>query len=361
MAEIAITPARRRRVPFIGSLSSVSGGGKTYSALLLAAGLAGRGKGKKGGKIGFLDTENGRGLMYADDPDIIEALGAREDGYADYDYAELREPFAPGRYTEHIQAFEKFGIEVLVIDSVSHEWEGSGGCTEIAENNKLGGLPNWARAKREHKRMMNYVLASQMHIIFCVRAREKTAILKDEKGKEHFVPQGIVPVTEKNFIYEMTLSLSLEEGTHRPLVTKCPAPLRALFSGAEPLVTKAMGEKLRVWVESGSAGATVASGARIAEQVAEYWKQGADSFVEFFAGLTADDRDLAFPKLSKEQKTMIRFDQLRAEMESAGIPQKFHDILGAHGFERIGEITPAKYAAVGEEMKTAIADCQKVA
>jgi len=88
---------------------------------------------------------------------------------------------------------------VLVVDSSSHEWEGIGGCCDIAENNKLRGMPNWALAKKEHKKFLNRALLSSMHIIFCLRAREKTKILKID-GKETFVPQGIQP-SARNLLF----------------------------------------------------------------------------------------------------------------------------------------------------------------
>ena len=159
--------AVRKSVPLLISIAGTSGSGKTYSALLMAAGLAG-----PKGRVGFLDTENGRGSMYADSPGIIEALPAG------YEIMELDAPFTPQRYTEAIEAAEKSGINVLVVDSATHEWEGIGGCAEMAENNKLGGQPNWAMAKRAHKRFVNRALASSMHIIFCLRARDKVKMVK---------------------------------------------------------------------------------------------------------------------------------------------------------------------------------------
>src|ERR1700704_2678421 len=102
---LPITPAKRKSVPMLISLAGVSGSGKTYSALLLAAGLAGN-----KGTIGFLDTENGRGSMYADSPGLKTAL---PNGY---EIAEMREPFSPARYTDAVESFQKHGCRVLVID-----------------------------------------------------------------------------------------------------------------------------------------------------------------------------------------------------------------------------------------------------
>jgi hypothetical protein len=297
-----ITPAKRKAVPMLISLSGVSGSGKTYSALLLAAGLAGK------GPVGFLDTENGRGSMYADSPGIMAALS---DGY---EIAEMKEPFTPSRYSEAVEAFEEHGCKVLVIDSMTHEWEGHGGCSDLAENNKLKGTPNWILAKREHKRMMNHLLASGMHLIFCLRAREKIKVAREEKGKEQFIPIGLQPIQEKNFTFEMTLSLLLEEGTHRPIVTKCPEPLLPLFVGEQPLVTKEMGRKLRAWAEGGAP--AVEDPETLFRQGVEYAAQGTAAYVEFWDTLTVKQRSILLPK-HDENKELARMADDRQKQASA--------------------------------------------
>jgi DNA replication protein DnaC len=80
--------------------------------------------------------------MYADDPIIIAAMpGGR------YLRHEMTEPFSPEKYGQAIKAAASEGVTALVIDSATHEWEGLGGCKDIAEKNKLRGLPNWALAE----------------------------------------------------------------------------------------------------------------------------------------------------------------------------------------------------------------------
>lgn len=231
-----IKKAKRQAVPMLISIASPSGYGKTYSALLMASGLVG-----DNGKVGFIDTEKGRGSMYADDADLLSSLPQG------YDVIEVEEPFTPEKYIEAIRAFKDY--DVIVIDSGTHEWEGSGGCQDIAENNKLRSLPNWAKAKMEHKKFMNCLTQASQHIIVCLRAREKT---KPEKinGKIEMVECGIQPVCEKNFMFEMTLSMMLAEN-HKPILTKCPKPLKPLFEGEQAIITKALGEKLKAWSEGG--------------------------------------------------------------------------------------------------------------
>lgn len=290
------------------SLASVSGGGKTFSSLLLAAGLAG-----PGGKVGFLDTENGRGSMYADSPTIQAALPQG------YQIAEMREPFAPARYSQAVDAFEAAGCKVLVIDSQTHEWEGYGGCADIAENNKLRGMPNWAKAKMEHKRMMNHLLASKMHLIFCLRARDKVKIakvMKDGREREEIIPIGLQPIQEKNFTFEMTLSLLLDEHTHRPTVTKCPEPLLHLFQGEQPLVTKAMGEKLREWAEAGAA--VPDDPTALIEQARTNAAQGTSAYQKYWSTLTGKQKNKIGVAEHEKNKELARMADDRNREENMG-------------------------------------------
>lgn len=300
---INIQKAARKAVRLLISVAGPSGSGKTYSSLLLAAGLAG-----EGGMVGFLDTENGRGSMYADSPGIQAALPQG------YHVAELREPFEPPRYTEAVEAFEATGCKVLVIDSMTHEWEGEGGCSDIAENNKLRGMPNWAKAKMMHKRMMNNLLASNMHIIFCLRARDKVKIAKVE-GKEQVIQLGMQAVQEKNFVYEMTLSLLLDEQTKRPTVTKCPEPLLPLFAGEQTLVTKQMGVKLLEWAEGGAKAAPVTEEA-LSDQARAYAVQGTQAYKDFWLTLPGAHQQL-IKHLHDENKELARMaDEFKARQET---------------------------------------------
>lgn len=298
--------ASRKAVPMLISVASVSGGGKTYSSLLLASGLAG-----PHGRVGFIDTENGRGEMYADSPGIRAAL---PNGY---EYVRFDPPFSPVRYIEHIEAAEKAGINVCVIDSTSHEWEGIGGACEIAEKNPLGRMPNWSKAKIEHKRFLNHCLSTNMHLIFCLRAREKVKVFKkgdfiitgvpapgafeDEQleraEKDTIVSLGVQAVTEKNFVFEMLLSLYLDEHTHFAMPTKVPEPLQPLFTGKR-LLTKEDGERIRLWNESGATGDPNEQLIKRSRTAAE---SGMVKYREFYGSLTAAQRK-ALASVHEENK-----------------------------------------------------------
>src|SRR4051812_8726433 len=110
---LTLRKAAREKTKIRIGLSGPSGSGKTYSALLVASGMA------SWEKIAVIDTENGS-------TDLYSHLG-------DYSVITLTAPFSPERYIEAIAACEAAGMDVIVIDSVTHEWDGKGGCLESNE------------------------------------------------------------------------------------------------------------------------------------------------------------------------------------------------------------------------------------
>lgn len=239
MAVINIRKAQREGARLVIGLAGISGSGKTRTALELAFGLANF----NADKVGFLDTENRRGSLYAD------VLASDKGEVQQFWIGDLEPPFSPQRYIDAILEFQKAGVEVLVIDSISHEWEGQGGCEEIAETNKLRGQANWAMAKREHKRFMNALLQSNMHVICCIRAREKIKQQKGTDGKIEIIPLGIMPVTEKNVMFEMTASLMMWDAGQSQQVMKCPSELMDVLGRESGYLTPQDGKSLRDWVD----------------------------------------------------------------------------------------------------------------
>lgn len=221
-----VRTAERQGARLLIQLSGVSGSGKTYTALQLAYGLAGG----DARKIVLIDTENRRGSLYAN------ALPAP------FNIIDFYAPFSPERYMQAIDAAIAAGAEVVVIDSVTHEWEGPGGCQEIANATRF---PDWKRAKAEHKKFMTHMLQSPAHIIACTRAREKTDFTDPKNPK----PLGIQPIQEQNFSYEATVSLMMQDQGHRQDVLKCPAELVQILGRGTGYITPDDGRALRAWVD----------------------------------------------------------------------------------------------------------------
>jgi len=238
MTIFQIEEAQREGARLVIGLGGVSGGGKTYTALQLAYGMANY----NSKKVGFVCSENKRGRLYSDS--LIDPATGEVQRFL---IGDLTAPFSPQRYIDAIDAFVKAGVEVLVIDSVSHEYEGIGGLEDIAQAGNPKN-PNWAKAKGEHKRFMNALLQSPLHIIACMRAREKT---KQEmvNGKLQYVPLGVMPIQEKNFSFELTASLMMWNEGKSQEVLKCPSELRDILGRQEGYITAADGAALRAWVD----------------------------------------------------------------------------------------------------------------
>lgn len=235
MGIIDIKPVQREGARILIMLCGVSGCGKSYTAIQLAYGLANG----NAAKVGFLDTENGRGKFYAD---TVQSP---------FLYGELKPPFSPDRYIQAIDEFAKAGVEVLILDSGTHEFEGIGGIQDIAEagNPKI---PNWNRAKAQHKRFMSALLNSPMHIILCLRAREKAKPEKqviDGREKTVYVDLGLQPITEKNVVFEATASLMLHDQGRRQEQLKVPAALQSILGRGGDYLTEKDGRALRAWVD----------------------------------------------------------------------------------------------------------------
>lgn len=223
-----IHEARREGARLLIQLSGVSGSGKTYTALQLAYGLTGN----DGSKIIGIDTENRRMSLYAD---------ALPNG-AKFRTLDFYAPFSPKRYIEAIDAACKAGAEVIVIDSVTHEWESEGGCEWIANQARF---PDWKTAKAEHKRFMTFMLQCPAHIIACTRAREKV----DFSDPKNPVSLGIQPIQEKNFSFEATVSLMMLDQGKRQDVLKCPAELQSILGRGKGYITPEDGARLREWID----------------------------------------------------------------------------------------------------------------
>lgn len=266
----------------------LSGGGKTYSSLLLAKGMAGGDM----SKVGVIDTENRRSELYSDIPAI-----------AGFKVIDLQKPFSPMRYIEAIKAFEQAGVEVIIIDSITHEWNGAGGVLEMVEKGtSRNSFANWMTPKKKHNEFFNALLQSKCHIIPCFRAKNKSKQVKNPlTGKLEIVDVGIQPIQQEDMIYDMTLSFLIDEKTINYI--KMPDQLRASFPEGQ-MMNEAMGKKLREWV---------AGGDLVDERLEDLKRSGRDaadggyeSLRIWFSGLSHEDKSLIKPFSDDELKSIAR-------------------------------------------------------
>jgi hypothetical protein len=232
MGVITIRKAERQGARGVFGFAGPSGSGKTLSALYFAWGLANG----NASKVGFLDTENRRGSLYAD------KLVGKDDKIHRFLIGDLAPPHSPQRYIQAINEFQAAGVEVVVVDSVTHSWEGIGGCEEIAEK---AGKMGWKKGKAEHKKFMNVLLQCNMHVICCIRAREKM----DFRNPSKPVSMGIQPICEKNFMFEMTASIMMGNEGRSQYTLKCPEDLRPFLGRGNDYITAKDGLGVRKWID----------------------------------------------------------------------------------------------------------------
>jgi hypothetical protein len=219
--------ATRKKAKIRLGLSAVSGGGKTYSAILIAKGLVG-----DLSKVAILDNENGSADLYAH-------LG-------DFNVLPLTAPFTPERYIEAIKSCEKAGMEVIIVDSISHEWDGKGGCLEIVES--LGGkYQDWAKVTPRHQAFIDAIIHSPSHIITTVRRKQDYEMIK-EGNKIRIEKAGLKEITREGFEYELTINLELDT-RHNATASKDRTQLFMNKTAFVP--SEKTGELIANWCEQG--------------------------------------------------------------------------------------------------------------
>jgi hypothetical protein len=209
------------------ALQGPAGSGKTLSALYIALGL--------GGKIGMADTEKESGSLYSDK--------------AEYDILVLTAPFTPERYIEAIKTAEVAGYEVLIIDSISHEWFGEGGCLEM--HDKIASASGnsftaWNKVTPRHNKFVEAMLQSPCHIIATMRSKDEYAQVQGDDGKAKVKKLGMAPIQRGGMDYEFTVVLDLTT-EHLATATK---DRTGLFDGQMFIPTVETGKQLLAWLMS---------------------------------------------------------------------------------------------------------------
>lgn len=222
--------ATRKKAKIRLGLSAISGGGKTYSSLLIAKGMANGDL----SKVAIIDTENGSGDLYAN-------LG-------DYNVFTLEAPYEPERYIKAIKECENAGMEVIIIDSITHEWDGKGGILDISNSMAGNSYTNWAKLTPRHQSFIDAILQSKCHIITTVRRKQDYEMTTNSNGK--LVPQkiGLKEVTREGFEYELTVNLELDTKHN----ASCSKDRTGLFADKPEFIpSEETGKMLLDWCETG--------------------------------------------------------------------------------------------------------------
>ena len=223
MRKFEFVPAEKSQLKARILISGAAGSGKTIAALELASAL--------GGRVAVIDTENGSAALYSDK--------------YKFEMLNLQPPYPPEDFVQAIKVAENGGFDVIVVDGITPEWSGSGGCLDL--HTKLGGrFQDWAKVTPRHRSFIQKILECSTHIICTCRSKQGYAM--DEQSKK-VTKLGMAPEQRDGLDYEMTLVFNIVNQTHLAEATK---DRTGLFDGKQFLISKNTGLEILEWLNSGT-------------------------------------------------------------------------------------------------------------
>lgn len=228
----AFTPATKSSARLRLALFGPSGSGKTYTALSVASGLA------DGGTVAVIDTEHGSASLYADE-------------FA-FDVNEMSAPYDPRRYVRGIQMAADAGYDVVVVDSITHAWNGTGGVLELVDDEKArqrGGndFTAWKVGTKIWRDLLDVIIAAPVHVIVTARSKTSYVIEMDDRGKSKPRKVGLAPEARDGIEYEFTCVGELDPD-HRMVVTK--SRMAVLADRVIDRPGRDLGVELLAWLNS---------------------------------------------------------------------------------------------------------------
>jgi hypothetical protein len=361
---IRFTPVTEINDPLTLSigLSGGSGTGKTYSALLMARGIAETVTGHAGAKIGYVDTENRRALHYKHAfPEMMHFDFQAVDGGGNV------VGFGPERWIEVIDAAEAEGLPVVILDSFSHAWEGVGGVLDLHAqtlDRLTGGNDDlkdrrsqlaWAEVKPRYRRLIDRIVRAKTNIIICTRAKpvmqkgfgNNATNARKTKTRREDVPWD--PASDADLMFEMTTMVILD-----PSAPGCPVYQIKVADQFKGLLDP----RRPMGVETGRAMAEWAKGQGDAQRQKELLDQARDearkgkaAFTEFWNG--AD---------GKANRALLRtiLEECQGLAKAADAAQQANDDDPFDSPEDLSP-TPEDMARAEEEALAEIAERDRVA
>lgn len=207
-------------------LAGSSGSGKSYSALRLGTGIAK----KSNGKMAAIDTENGRIRYYANE--------------FDFDDLQLEAPYTPEKYVEAINDAVDNDYTVLIVDSITHEWDY---CLDVHSKMPGNSYTNWSKITPRHDKLMEKILQSSIHVIATVRGKDEY-VLEEKNGKQVPKKVGLGYKQRDNTEYNYTVTFNIDQQTHVASIMKDNTHL---FEDRYEVLTEKDGENLFAWANDG--------------------------------------------------------------------------------------------------------------
>lgn len=208
-----------------------SGSGKTYTGLAIASALA------DGAPIAVVDTEHGSASKYAD--------------LFSFDVAEMHPPFHPDKFVQAIQDAAAAGYAVIILDSLTHAWSGTGGMLDLIDEiakRKTGGnsFAAWKDGTPIQNRLIDAIVSAPIHVIATIRSKQDYVQDKDDRGKTVVRKVGMAAQQREGFEYEFDVAFDMDIDNNAIVSkTRCPALTGRVFSKPGRDVANILAEWLR--------------------------------------------------------------------------------------------------------------------
>ena len=213
------------------AIDGPTGAGKTWTSLEVARELVG-----DEGTILLIDTEDGSSGLYGD--------------IYDFDVVEFEAPYDPRDLRQAIKQFSK-DYDCIIVDSLTHFWNGEGGVTDIVDraskkmgNNKWAG---WSEGTPAQRDMVEAITSAPCHIITTMRSKMETVMGEDGK----VVKLGMSPEQRSGIEYEFTVVGDMDH-QHAMTISKsrCDAVADKLYRKGH---TIEVATTLRNWLDGNAA------------------------------------------------------------------------------------------------------------
>ena len=232
MAKINLTiqHAKKEQIFVKALIGGPSGSGKSYSALRVATGIAGR-EGE-GTKIGYIGTEGMRDKLYANE--------------FDYDLISLEE-YSPDYYEAAIDAFLEAGYKVIIVDSMTHLWNWVQDQVQLTTKGD-NTFQAWGKYKKENKKIIEKILLAPAHIIVTGRGKDEYVLEANSRGKMAPRKVGVGVQQDKDIEYEYMVTWMIDQDTH---LAEAAKDNTHIFEGTIKVLDEKAGEALYDWANDG--------------------------------------------------------------------------------------------------------------
>lgn len=235
--------ATRNQVKIKVGIQGPAGAGKTIGALLIAYGLC-----NDWSKIAVIDTENESASLYVN-RELQNGVTIGQ-----FMTLPMKPQYTPERCSEAIKlCLDTPGIEVIIFDSISHEWMGKGGILDLHEQmGKMNDMQKWSKLTPRHNRFIDDILQANKHMVLCMRSKQDY-IMKEgtsASGRATVIPEkvGLKAVTKDGVDYEFTLNFDVDINNFAT-ATK---DRTAIFKGRpEFKIDIETGAKIKQWCDMG--------------------------------------------------------------------------------------------------------------